>query len=120
LEHVSDVHGVLGKIRRLLKREGLLFIEVPNCNDEYYSLDTGDIPHIHFFTKESLCGLLDQHGFKTLTVDEYGLTCSDDLKIRLDRNHTCKELLQEKHISIKENIPRKDGNCLRALFQLSE
>lgn len=118
-EHITDVDDVLSKIKSLLLKNGLLFIEVPNCTDEYYLVDSGDSPHIHFFTKNSLCILLERHGFKTLTIGEYGLTIKEEMNRRKDPVKYDKKIIQEGKLSIKENIPRNGGEYLRALFEFS-
>jgi len=117
LEHVYDADDALDKIRNMLIKNGLLFIEVPNCNEEYYSLDNGDTPHIHFFTKESLCTLLKKKSFKILTIDEYGMTFGESFKILHEPNNFGQKILEEGNISESGNIPRSCGHHLRALFQ---
>lgn len=118
-EHVSNLEDALQKIRTLLIPHGLLFIEVPNCDDEYYSLDFGDLPHVHFFTKGSLSALVEQHGFTTLTIDEYGLTAGEEWKRRTNPINLDEKILEEGRTSITENIPRRGGDCVRALFEFT-
>lgn len=72
LEHVKDAEIVLSKIYRLLKKEGILFIDVPNAGGLGSKL-LGDkwpyrLPdeHTYQFTKESISKLMINTGFKVL------------------------------------------------------
>lgn len=118
LEHASSLEETIEMIKGFLVEDGLVFVEVPNCNIEYYSLDIGDAPHIHFFTKTSLRALFENYGFKTLSIDEYGLTFREEYERRSNPDNFDKSILFESNISIRKNIPRKGGNDLRALFEL--
>lgn len=72
LEHVKDAEIVLAKVYRLLKKNGILFVDVPNAGGlgskllgdkwSYRLLDE----HTYQFTKESLSGLVRDSGFKIL------------------------------------------------------
>lgn len=72
LEHVKDAEIVLAKIYRLLKKNGILFIDVPNAGG-LGSMLLGDkwpykLPneHTYQFTKESLSRIVESSGFKIL------------------------------------------------------
>lgn len=72
LEHVKDAGIVLAKINRLLKKDGILFVDVPNAGGLGSKL-LGDkwpyrLPdeHTYQFTKKSLSGLVRDSGFKIL------------------------------------------------------
>lgn len=71
LEHVSNLELVISELDKILKNNGLLFIEVPNCNDDYWEMDIGDIPHLHFFTETSLKNIVGRT-FDILDVGVYG------------------------------------------------
>lgn len=121
LEHViPDIEKITNALNKFLILGGLLFIEVPNCNSEYWELETGDIPHIHFFTEKSIVLLIEQAGFKCLNIGVYGATVREILQYfhpNTKKEDPPKELVAEDEKSIKESIPRKDGACLRALFR---
>jgi 2-polyprenyl-3-methyl-5-hydroxy-6-metoxy-1,4-benzoquinol methylase len=67
LEHVHDLHSYIGQLARLLKREGRIFIAVPN----YTSYDAGiykgawaayDVPrHLYHFSPDAMEDLLARH-----------------------------------------------------------
>lgn len=72
LEHVKDAEIVLAKIFRLLKKGGILFIDVPNAGGlssklfgEKWSYRLPN-EHTYQFTKESLSKLVTDTGFKVL------------------------------------------------------
>lgn len=70
LEHVHDLQGYMGQLKRLLKEKGKLFIAVPN----YTSKDAAiykeawaayDVPrHLYHFSPLSMQLLMERHGLK--------------------------------------------------------
>jgi SAM-dependent methyltransferase len=70
LEHIRDLAGGLGRVRRLLSPHGAVYIEVP---DALQFADSPDAPfqefsveHINFFSALSLANLLTANGFTNL------------------------------------------------------
>lgn len=72
LEHVKDAEIVLAKIFRLLKKGGILFIDVPNAGGLGAKIMGDKWPyklaneHTYQFSKESLSKLVSDSGFKIL------------------------------------------------------
>jgi len=72
LEHVSDLRSTLTQLKGLLKKDGIIFIAVPN----YESPDAGqyknfwagyDVPrHLWHFSKESMSRLITRNGFRLI------------------------------------------------------
>lgn len=70
LEHVYDLHGTLGHLKRVLKPGGHIFIAVPN----YTSADAAhygaywaawDVPrHLYHFSPHAIKMLMEKHGFR--------------------------------------------------------
>jgi 2-polyprenyl-3-methyl-5-hydroxy-6-metoxy-1,4-benzoquinol methylase len=70
LEHVHELHPYIERLKELLKRDGKLFIAVPN----YQSLDAAhyrpywaayDVPrHLYHFSPKSMEVLMQQHGLQ--------------------------------------------------------
>ncbi len=112
LEHVSDIKSVLLSLRDNLNEKGLIFIEVPNCNNEYWNLDIKDIPHMYFFTKTSLKKLFSDNGFEVEYIENLGMT---NKEFYFSNNFAVlrSELLQEINESIKNNTYRNKGNVIR-------
>ena len=94
LEHIFDPYSVVSEINRVLKKDGILVIEVPNiayikhrirlffgklpitgfpCNWKEIGWDGG---HLHYFTKSTVCTLLKDSGFRILKVSGCGLFAS--------------------------------------------
>ncbi len=81
LEHLPDPGSFLSAVNRILKKDGVLFLGVPNAADISNSLNKAlklsglrrnwggylcPPVHLHGFTPKVLTKLLDQAGFKTL------------------------------------------------------
>ena len=74
LEHVHNLHEYMGHLKKILKRNGILFIAVPN----YTSYDAGvykefwaayDVPrHLYHFSPTSITQLVLQHGLQLKTI----------------------------------------------------
>lgn len=74
LEHVHDLHNALAHLRRMLKKDGKIFIAVPN----HSSLDAvhygpawaaWDVPrHLYHFSPESMQFLLEKAGFRQVDI----------------------------------------------------
>jgi len=72
LEHVMDAEIVLAKIYRILKKDGILFIDVPNAGGLGSKLLKDKWPfklpdeHTYQFTKESLSKMIEDGGYRIL------------------------------------------------------
>ena len=85
LEHMKDPSGVLDKARRLLNKNGLLLIAIPNTDNFVYEffysithrkkLDislfgkSGYVEHLYYFTPETLSNILDKKYFRLLKLN---------------------------------------------------
>ena len=75
-------------ISSMLSYDGLLYIEVPNCNENYYKTRMTDFaPHLTFWTDKSLSTFLTNNGFKVLQIGSWGPVIPKALilKMRLKR-----------------------------------
>jgi len=109
---------VVACLKGILTDNGFLFIEVPNCDLDYYRLDFGDTPHIHFFKKKALQMLFEKRGFKCVKIDEFGLTNREEIQRRKNPNNFDKNIIESGRLSELQNIPRQGGERIRGLFQL--
>lgn len=91
LEHVFDLYHVVSEIHRVLKKGGIFVAEVPNIayikqrikllfgilpvtSSPYNWKEIGwDGGHLHYFTKRTFCGLLEESGFRIEKVSGAGL-----------------------------------------------
>jgi ubiquinone/menaquinone biosynthesis C-methylase UbiE len=91
LEHVFDPYYVVSEVYRILKPSGIFIAEVPNiayvkqrikllCGQLHVTStpknwkEIGwDGGHLHYFTKKTFCGLLEDCGSKILKVTGSGL-----------------------------------------------
>lgn len=74
LEHVHEPLQALVKLRRLLKPEGRMVIEVPNVYEPYGSLEGNFFQNVHLvsYSPRTLPALLRRAGFEPLRVVEGG------------------------------------------------
>lgn len=74
LEHSSDINKSLIEIRRVLKNDGILLIQVPNSKSLMCFLTKNDwdwwcVPdHVFHFTKNSITRLLEDKGFHIIMI----------------------------------------------------
>lgn len=71
VEHVNSPHAVLRKASQILNPQGALLIEVPIGEEEYANTD-----HLHFFSRESLRKLIDDHFEETEVIDNCYTNCN--------------------------------------------
>jgi 2-polyprenyl-3-methyl-5-hydroxy-6-metoxy-1,4-benzoquinol methylase len=70
LEHVHDLHAYVGQLARLLKRDGRIFIAVPNYTSYDAAVYKGawaayDVPrHLYHFSPDAMENLLTRHGLQ--------------------------------------------------------
>jgi len=69
LEHVADPISFLKNLHQFLDQDGILFVDVPN-QDHLFKKNV--FPHLLFFSPESLKIVLENSGFKMLTVGSWG------------------------------------------------
>lgn len=107
LEHVFEPQRAVAEIARVLRPGGLLIISVPNVaywrrradlallgrwnplGDELSTTQPWRDPHIRFFTRRALAGMLKSHGYADARVGGYGGTILGDIPLlrRLCRRH---------------------------------
>lgn len=86
LEHLFDPYFVISEARRVLKKNGIIFIEVPNIAFILRRLELlfGILPgtsnqsgwdggHLHYFTESSLKKLLEDSGFQVIKITGSGI-----------------------------------------------
>ncbi len=74
VEHFRDPQKALGKIKRLLKDDGMLVIETPNINSVFFKLYRrywlGFNPfHLYYFSPRTLGSMLSKLGFSIVNSD---------------------------------------------------
>jgi len=119
LEHVLDIHQVIKIMRDMLSESGMIFVEVPNCTEDYWALDVGDAPHIHFFTESALANLFRKHHFEMIKACTVGFTNRESL----EQSKGVKPSLgtcNNASMSVRHSISRQGGESLRMLFRKVE
>lgn len=70
LEHLHDPIGTLREIRKLIKPEGYLYVDVPDA-EEYETIYDLHIAHIYHFTERTLKNIVQQAGFQVNKVEKH-------------------------------------------------
>ena len=118
LEHVSDIETSLNLLRQMLIGTGLIFIEVPNCCEEYWSEKMkDDHGHIHYFTEKSLIAFFQSSGFELVKIGTFGLNHPELNKYWVSPDLLDVKTLEKGSKSIINNIPTHNGAYIRALFR---
>lgn len=74
LEHVHDIHSTVEHLKRILKKDGKLFIAVPNhasYDAKYYKSYWAayDVPrHLHHFSANAIKRLMEKHGLRITAI----------------------------------------------------
>ena len=113
IEHIPDPVQALRQANKLLKKKGLVVLEVPNyeCFSTYFQKITKapdrhlTIPgHIMVFTKKSAEHMLRKNGFEPIAIWYWGMDAIELLKyMKLsDKNFANSELLQALSTKINE------------------
>lgn len=69
LEHLEEPFEMLQSMKRVLKRNGLLFIETPNQSGHSRLLFDDNRAHLHFFCSASLTRILSRVGFEIIALE---------------------------------------------------
>ena len=104
LEHVPDLHNRLSQVSKLLKKDGTIFIALPNLLSpdsvkykEYWS--ALDVPrHLYHFTQETFTKLILQHNMKLIHAEP----------MKFDSYYV--SMLSEKYLKNKCHIPKAIKN----------
>lgn len=100
LEHVSDLHGALAKVKSLLKPGGLFYFIVPNVYANIADFIVAD--HVNHFSPSSLRELLVRGGFDEIDVDGASHDAAFVVTARLKTGrggHSAEKRLDEKDLS---------------------
>ncbi len=75
LEHVSDLDSTLHELKRILKNNGLLFIEVPNADhfEDGPQNNRIDIPHTYYFQQKYFLTNFDVKFSETFNMDRFNV-----------------------------------------------
>jgi 2-polyprenyl-3-methyl-5-hydroxy-6-metoxy-1,4-benzoquinol methylase len=73
LEHLTDIAGFFRSVEALLKPEGVLFVDVPDCRQAFLAGDVSMIweEHVNSFTEDTLEAALGRFGFGVLRRARY-------------------------------------------------
>lgn len=70
LEHLPDPIGVLQELRRRMKPQGRLFVDVPDA-DRYGGIGDLHLAHIVHFTRRTLIATLESAGYEVLSCEAH-------------------------------------------------
>lgn len=82
LEHQQCPVETMRNLFLSLKKVGVLFVEVPNCNEEYYHIVSNHRPHVCFYNLKSLRLIAEKAGFTVKNIGTFGFSWSEDREWR--------------------------------------
>lgn len=83
LEHAHDVKAFLGALKMLMKPEGIIVFEVPDCKSVLSLKDYSTIweEHVLYFTPATLSVCLESNGFEILQMENYAYPLENSLVV---------------------------------------
>ena len=122
LEHVHDLHAYVGQLARLLKKEGRIFIAVPNYTSYDAAVYKGawaayDVPrHLYHFSPDAMEDLLTKHGLqlqvsRPMWYDSFYISMLSE-KYRNGRNNTVKAFFMGLISNIKAFVDKSKCSSL--------
>ena len=103
LEHLTDLK-IFNTFHNLLNNNGLVFFEVPNCEERYFEGRPYDGPHLLFYTKKSIEKICNQYSFEILKFDYSSYSFQEDHKYQRHSQNLYKKISSG---DIYENVKRK-------------
>ena len=91
VEHFLNLDEELSNIKKLLKTDGLFYIEVPGMIGDFYTKFGGSsIPHTYYFNLCTLNNVLNRNGFELVRGTEHinaVYKINEDVKPQIDSNN---------------------------------
>jgi SAM-dependent methyltransferase len=72
VEHLPDIRQTLQGLLRVVRPGGFVFVEVPNCSAEMFSVPMDPESHLQFFSRRSLVHILEGLGVQVLACVSCG------------------------------------------------
>lgn len=134
LEHCYDIKSFLENLKKLIKKNGYIVFEVPDCEQSLLKRDYVMMweEHVFYFTKNSLINLLSISGFKIEYFERYKYSYENILivivslssknpslkkKNKLQKNFFNYKNLKRDKIFVKEKIKKlKEKNFKICMF----
>ena len=91
LEHFKDIDKAINSAKKMLKSNGLLYIEVPdaqkysNTNSVPYTMFTYE--HLYHFTKDTMANISGTYGLNTIDIGQFHKAESYDVLYALYKNN---------------------------------
>lgn len=98
LEHVFNVNMYLKELASKMKKNSIIFIEVPNCENAQVYEQSGNSYHYWFFTKKTLIKVFEMSGFEMIKVSAYGKDKFSTKNHQTIMRYVSITLLQMRHI----------------------
>tara|TARA_B100001093_G_scaffold191663_1_gene184148 strand:+ start:58 stop:882 length:825 start_codon:yes stop_codon:yes gene_type:complete len=95
LEHLDSLE-IFENFKKILRPNGRIFFEVPNCPEEYFNGRPYDGPHLLFYTKKSFEQISKKFNFEIEHFDFSSYTFSQDHKYQRDSQNLYYKLNKKK------------------------
>lgn len=95
LEHLDSIN-IFEHFRKILKPNGRIFFEVPNCPSEYFEGRPYDGPHLLFYTHKSFQQIAKKYNFKIENFDFASYSFADDHRYQRDAKNLYNQINAKK------------------------
>jgi len=92
LEHLNDIN-IFSKLNNMLKPNGLIFFEVPNCTEKYFKGRPYDSPHLLFYTKKSIQKITSMYNMECVNFSYSSYSFDLDHKYQKDSQNLYESLI---------------------------
>jgi 2-polyprenyl-3-methyl-5-hydroxy-6-metoxy-1,4-benzoquinol methylase len=135
LEHVRDLAGLFDYVKRWLRPEGFVVVDVPNAGEflagQNAPFQEFSVEHINFFTSTSLNNLMGQHGFGNVYMEQvvrelaYNVSGAEliavyryDGKVHSRSRDTITETALRQYITYCQGAENNEASIFRMLVEM--
>tara|TARA_B110000967_G_C18899725_1_gene573785 strand:+ start:5790 stop:6755 length:966 start_codon:yes stop_codon:yes gene_type:complete len=95
LEHLDSIN-IFENFRKILRTNGRIFFEVPNCPSEYFDGRPYDGPHLLFYTHKSFQKIAKKYNFEIQNFDFASYSFEEDHKHQREAKKLYNQINQKK------------------------
>jgi len=106
LEHLTDT-SIFFKFNNILKPNGLVFFEIPNCPKEYFNGRPYDSPHLLFYTRKSMNKIAKIHNMEFINFSYSSYSFDTDHRYQRESQNLYKKQNSSKFLFPVKKLIKK-------------